>query len=157
MTHNLLDRFWKYTEKTDLCWNWTGRKYRNGYGRIYSGVELGAKDLLVHRVSYQLFKGEIPEGMVVCHKCDNRQCVNPEHLFLGTQKDNMQDMIQKGRRNLTSSPGEKNGSAKLTWEKVREIREKYKPTIYTARMLSEEYGVSIALIEKIVGGRLWKE
>ena len=79
--------------KTDKCWLWTGAFTNMGYGRI----AINSTRLLAHRVSWQLFKGAIPENMEICHKCDNPACVNPEHLFLGTHKDNMLDMVTKKR------------------------------------------------------------
>lgn len=86
-------RFWKYVHKTESCWLWTGSKVsgRCGNCSAFSSGELA------HRVSWRLHKGPIPEGLYVCHKCDNGFCVNPDHMFLGTQKDNMDDMISKGR------------------------------------------------------------
>lgn len=81
------------------CWNWRLSKDRIGYGRMK--VQLGSRDSFrstsAHRYAYELWRGHIPQGMNVLHSCDNRQCCNPEHLFLGTQKDNMRDMHAKGR------------------------------------------------------------
>lgn len=97
------------------CWIWMGGCQVRGYGEIISNNKKHA----AHRVSYTLYKGDIPKGMYVCHKCDTVSCVNPDHLFLGTQKDNLSDMARKGRSTL----GEKNARAKLTVEQIKEIRE----------------------------------
>ena len=97
------------------CWIWMGSITTRGYGQILSNN----KTFYAHRASYMAFKGEIPEGQYVCHKCDTVSCVNPEHLFLGTQKQNLQDMARKGR----STIGERNPQAKLTVEQVLQIRE----------------------------------
>lgn len=91
------ERFWLRVEKAEGCWNWKGARGDHGYGSFTGdgGVAISA-----HRYSFQLHNGPIPGGLVICHRCDNRACVNPEHLFLGTQRDNVHDMIQKGRQVL---------------------------------------------------------
>lgn len=84
--------------KTDSCWEWQKRKDRDGYGMV-DGVLRKHYGQRAHRASYQIYKGEIPKGMVVMHTCDNRSCVNPNHLVIGTQKDNVRDCRDKGRLN----------------------------------------------------------
>ena len=85
-------------EPHDGCWLWTGRKK----GPAYGGFLYQGKKQMAHRVSWQLYRGKIPDGMKICHECDVPLCVNPQHLFCGTQKDNMQDCARKGRLCLTS-------------------------------------------------------
>ena len=95
----LKERFFRFVEKTDYCWLWVGGKGLKGYGRIQEGGQ-GSKHLLSHRVSYEMHKGDIPSGLVVMHICDNPSCVNPEHLRVGTQSENILDAIKKGRKFL---------------------------------------------------------
>jgi len=93
-------RFWKYVEKTESCWLWTGYKNHLGYGRMTVTVAPKQYKLMAtHRLSWKMHRGPIPEGKVVMHDCDNPACVNPDHLLLGTQLDNMRDMKAKGRDN----------------------------------------------------------
>ena len=92
-----MQRFWDKVEKTDGCWVWTASKNRQGYGYF----RFDGKMRKAHRMAWLFAIGEIPEGMMVCHSCDNPSCVNPEHLWLGTGQDNMDDMNTKGRHGFT--------------------------------------------------------
>lgn len=138
-------RFLKHVDKTDTCWNWKGAKTLLGYGRHRNHYKI----FLSHRTAYSLWIGEIPDGLVVRHKCDNRACVNPEHLEIGTQLDNIQDTIRRGRH----AKGESSGNAKLTWNQVQEIREKLKTKKNI--QLAGEYGIGRCAISNIKLGKTW--
>lgn len=137
----------------DDCWHWIGWKNDKGYGAaIYGGRRQYA-----HRVSFQLYRGEIPDKLCVLHRCDNPACVNPKHLWLGTKKDNNQDRAAKGRSNLTDKArGEQNGLAKLTQEQVNEIRRRYAAGGITVRQLAKEYPVSKSEVHNIIRQEVWK-
>lgn len=138
------------------CWGWAGAKNNKGYSLVYDADKQkrgGNPYILAHRYSYELHKGEIPEGMKVCHKCDNPECVNPDHLFLGTQKDNMADASKKGRIRYVAHRGADNGNAKLSAEAVRAIRT-LKDT-NTVSALARDFGVSRRTISRIVSGDRW--
>lgn len=128
------------------CWEWTGGKNKCGYGVSC----FGGKRILAHRLSYLAFCGEIPINLLVCHRCDNTSCVNPEHLFVGTAKDNMNDRDKKGRQ--ARPRGEKQGAHKLTTEQVLEIRNIEGKTLHE---IGKIYGVSYAQIWLIRNRKEW--
>lgn len=151
------ERFWaKVDKRTDEeCWNWMGFKTKAGYGQLTVCQQL----LYAHRFSWELKNGKVPEGRYLCHKCDNPSCVNPEHLYAGTQKDNMKDMSIRKRFShpeTTLAHGARNGNAKLTEEEVRKIRNEYVPYKVTQRRLAEKFNISEATVKKIIAGKLWK-
>ena len=117
------------------CWIWTASTV-DGYGCIGDGAGKVEK---AHRVSWLLHEGPIPESLCVLHKCDNRVCVNPDHLFLGTKKDNSDDMIRKGRDHKRPLPGEENGMSKLTAEQVQLIRSSAEGPVSLGRKLGVHY------------------
>lgn len=135
----------KYVISKKGCWEWTGYCDKDGYPKI------GDKCLGAHRYSYERFKGKIPEGMLVCHSCDNPSCVNPEHLWLGSHNDNAQDKVQKKRQAI----GEKIGNAKLTEYEVKEIR-KLSEEGMTQNEIGKKFNISQAVISKIVLKEAWK-
>ena len=128
------------------CWIWMGSSQVRGYGEIISNN----RKHLAHRASYEAFVGKIPEGMYVCHACDNVACVNPNHLFLGTQKQNLQDMASKGR----STKGVKNPMANLDAYGVKEIREGIKAG-RTDSSLAKDWMVCRQTINNIRNGKVW--
>lgn len=133
----------------DYCWIYSGPTKNGFHGSVfYKGEYVQA-----HRLSYELLVGPIPEGMFVLHSCDVGFCVNPQHLFLGTQSDNVQDMIAKGRQRF-SLPGTLNGNATLDWDKVAKIRELSATTRVTD--LAKSFNVTVAQIKRIVSGQQWR-
>lgn len=151
ITNNIV-YFWEHVIKHDEgCWGWVGCKSKYGYGRI----RVDHCDLVASRMSWMIHFGEIPEGLWILHHCDNPECTRPEHLFLGTAKDNAQDCLAKGRHK--SVRGENVGVHKLTWEQVRQIRKDYTPVEVSCYTLAKKYGVSHDAIWKIVTNRRWLE
>lgn len=148
-----IQRFWSkvaITADDDSCWNWIPPKKKDGYANI--GIQ--GKSLYAHRVSWELSYGKIPDGLFVLHKCDNRGCVNPKHLFLGTTQDNMDDMVKKGRS--PKNIGELNGFHKLTASQVSEIRSRYAAGGISMKNLGKEIGISAMQVHNIVSRKHWK-
>ena len=150
----LASRFWARVVRSDGCWTWTGHVNGKGYGMIRRGVGLG--NTTVHRLSWEMHKGPIPDGLLVCHSCDNPPCVNPAHLFLGTTTDNMRDMVAKGRSGGQRHPhlvrGERNGAARLTVQDVLAIRTRLAAG-ETQSALARSFNVSRGTI-RLVGLRV---
>jgi hypothetical protein len=153
-------RFLKYVNKTETCWEWTASLDKDGYGRFTS------PERLAHRFAYRHYKGAIDEGALVLHSCDNRKCCNPEHLRLGTAQDNINDCLDRGRYVITSgafkpgdNAGDSNPRAKLTWDIVREIRRRRDAGLKYGqlKLMAEEFGIAYITIQKIVADKLWKE
>lgn len=129
------------------CWEWAGRKMRNGYGKlVFEGYEVSA-----HRLSYLIHIGRIPAGICVLHKCDNKPCVNPDHFFLGTKGDNNRDCCAKGRRPI----GENHPYAKLSDADVAAIRRSYVPR-RNGKELAYKYGVTTMHLVQVALGHLRK-
>lgn len=144
-------RFWDSVHKArNGCWNWMGAINTDGYGTF----NFYGENKRAHRFSYELHRGPIPQGLFCCHHCDNRRCVNPAHLFLGTALDNIQDMHRKGRANPPR--GARAAAAKLTEDDVREIRRRYAEGDVTYGQLATEYGVHYRTPQAIVLRRTWK-
>ena len=136
---------WKISENG--CWEWSGGK-SHGYGEMRVHEVWGSAPVYAHRVSHLLVNGPIPDGMVICHKCDNPSCVNPDHLFCGFPADNVADMVSKGRQCL----GEANGMAKLTDRAIEAIRF-LNQNGFSQRELSKIFGVSEGHVSTIVKGK----
>jgi hypothetical protein len=136
-------------EDTNGCWLWQGTKGGKGYGQICrDGKTVGA-----HRASWEMNYGPIPSGLFVCHHCDTPACVNPAHLFLGTNQQNMLDCIKKGRFYFNVQSGVENGKTRLTAQQVRSIIERLATT--PVKALAKEYGVSLTCIYDIKERRTW--
>jgi len=137
-----MERFWSKVEKSDDCWKWTAATQNKGYG-VFSYE--GNNRALAHRVAMQL-EGHDIEDTFVLHKCDNRLCVKPGHLYLGDNKDNMQDAVNRGR----ICHGEGHPDSKLTDDEVAEVRKKYNKTDVLQKELADEYGVTQSNISRLV-------
>lgn len=143
-------RFTSKVEKGPGCWTWIGCIGTHGYGDI----RWNGRTDKAHRVSWEIAYGPIQQGMQVLHRCDNRRCVNPDHLFLGTQKDNVADMMAKGRDGHGYAAGDAHPCSRLTSMQVTEIRRRHANGARGAH-LAREYGVSPHHICSITKGRAW--
>lgn len=134
------------------CWNWTGSIFRSGYGQ----VSHNGRPRRAHRVSYEIHCGPIPDGSDSCvlHRCDNRACINPEHLFLGSRADNAADMMSKGRQPRVRNHGAANGQARLTSDEVLAIRS---VVGLSQRAIAKKFGVAQGQVSLIRNRKSWKD
>ena len=140
-------------KKLNGCWEWQGKLSKDGYGCFQKTINEKKIDVSSHRRSYEIFKGEIPEGFLVCHTCDNPSCCNPDHLWLGTPKENTQDCIKKKRRPNAKIRAIKAG--KMTEEKVIQMREMYKNGT-TQKEFEKIFNLSQSQVSGILTNRFWK-
>lgn len=146
-------KFWRSVDTTGDCWLWTRSLSTHGYGQQWHNGKL----LRSHRIAWLLTHGPIPHGQCVCHTCDNPKCCNPRHLFLGTQRENLRDMVAKGRNHVPPAGswiGTRNVRAKLTPDAVRAIRADYAAGA-SLRKLSERFGVAHTAIASVLKRRTW--
>lgn len=151
-------RFWSKVQRGPGCWEWQGGRNWGGYGRF----SVGGRETVAHRFAWMTTNGPVPSGMFVCHHCDNRRCVNPHHLFLGTAQDNMDDRDRKGRQASGSRNGaytqpearvrgESHGRHKLTAQQVLDIRSRLNLGV-SPTLLAREFGVATTSI-RLIGNR----
>lgn len=156
------ERFWSHVDKSDGCWEWKLAPLSSGYGRF---TLTRRKSVRAHRMAWELEHGPIPDEMCVLHECDNRLCVRPSHLFLGTNVDNMRDRDAKGRQakgdrsGARTMPerrprGEGHSRSRLTDESVRVIRVRVAEGDLQ-RKIAEDLGVSLPTVNNVVTGRSW--
>lgn len=150
-----LARFWSQVRRgnADDCWEWTGYKSAQGYGRV--NYKYPIRTTKAHRFSYYLAHGSLPENMSVCHRCDNPSCVNPAHLFLETNAGNVADRVRKGRSVVPFSRGSAKKNAVLTESQVLEIKEALRASSASQSELARKFGVARATINNIAQGNNW--
>jgi hypothetical protein len=139
-------------EPNSGCWLWVGGEQRYGYGSF----RLNKKGHMAHKFSYEMYKEKVPDGMVILHKCDVTACVNPDHLEVGTQADNLKDMHDRGRNNQPF--GDHHSNATLTSDKVREIKIALRDKKYVSFVsLAKSYGITASALYEIRIGKNWKQ
>lgn len=156
----IIDQFWQMMKRTESgCWEWQRQILKSGMG--YGVVKVNGKAQQAHRVAWEKVFGPIPPGLLCLHRCDNARCANPFHLFIGTQKDNIQDCIRKGRRSRIRGPyksgfGEQSAKTTITESEALDILKSYVPKIVTCTFLAEKYGITHQTVLNIVKGKTWK-
>ena len=146
----------KYDKHESGCWLWNGATFGGGYGWFFLSKKGGKrKSDYAHRASWKIHRGKIPDGMQVLHRCDVMYCVNPDHLFLGTNLDNIKDRLSKSRPK-TGTRGSKHQRAKLTESKVQEIRSAYSGGYGELKQLAQKHGVNIHTMSKAIKGATWR-
>lgn len=156
------DRFWEYVDRSggdDVCWLWTGSTDKDGYGKFWPTRD---RSVAAHRYSWEAVNGPIPAGLYCLHRCDRPGCVRPDHLFVGTNRENQRDMTAKGRgrtgeRNGMTGHPERSGRARLTWEQVREIRAIFAQSDPPSHQsIADAYGISRPALRAIIYRQTWR-
>ena len=164
MSISSVERFWRKVNKTDGCWIWTAARQRRGYGAFWTPEKIYP----AHRWIYQVLNGPISLDLQVCHHCDNPPCVRPDHLFVGTRRDNMLDCARKGRRGMQPHPansqfrnrrtiqcrGEDQGNAKLTTAQVLEMRQLANEGA-TAAAVARKFSINAGHVRRIIARKAW--
>lgn len=150
--HDFVDRFWKKVDQSGECWEWTAAHNAFGYGKI--GIAKYRCTAKAHRVSWTMSNGRIPEGLFVCHRCDNPKCVRPDHLFLGTPLDNASDCAKKGRVRNGQISGESHGRSVLSSDDVRSIRSR-RALGESIRSIANDFPVTRTAVRSAANGRNW--
>ncbi len=140
--------FWERVDVGDGCWLWRGYKNRQGYGVVW----VKGRQWRAHRLMWHAYVGTIPQGHDVLHHCDNPSCVRPDHLFIGTDRDNAADRESKGRGNHHDG----HGRAKLTMDQANEIRRLYRDGVANGPQLSRRYGVHHRQVYAVIHDKAWK-
>jgi hypothetical protein len=146
-TEKQINLFWSHVDKSGECWNWIAKHTQDGYGSL----KLNRKMYSAHRVAYEISTGDNPSGFVVMHSCDNKSCCNPAHLKKGTHRDNMQDMIAKGRQ-AKKLP---NYSRKLTAESAAQLRKDFE-LCGNKHEVARKYNVSVCYVRQVIRRECWK-
>jgi len=143
------DRFWEKVDKSGSCWTWTAFRDKDGYGLF----KVDGKNIGAHRFSYTIENGRIENGKLICHSCDNPSCVRPNHLWLGTHKDNAQDKVRKGR--VQNQNGELNPNCMYTENNIRAMMKLLKSGM-KQKDIGKLFGVRQQYISKVKNGQTWK-
>jgi hypothetical protein len=148
---SLEHRFWNKVDKTSTCWFWEGKKDKRGYGKLALEPGVTHREISAHRLSYQIHYGMFESSLFVCRQCDNPACVNPEHLFLGTNQDNVNDKVSKNRQ----LKGSQIHNSKLVEDDIIRIRHLWFVEKCPQSKIAEMFGIGAKAVSKIVTNKRW--
>ncbi len=149
-TATLEQRYWRRVIKSPCCWGWAGAKSPQGYGWFWDGTRMNR----AHRVSWEIHHGAIPPGLIICHHCDDPECSNPDHLYLGTHSDNSNDAVRRGR--WIAPKGSQHSRAKLTDDEVVKLREAWAAGVRGKTLLDLRPDLCKSTIYRLVAGKTYR-